>query len=172
MKKKKISSRRAAIPVRALDFVMYSTKNTRRARAFYQKLFGFKRGSEWNDFWSEFATEPLTLCINGTGNKRHPEWDWSGPACIALAVDDVRAAIDICRRRRVKIGFACTHAKTGRQVKPAVQVRREIARRLSSTTGQIEDYTGITTDGQRNGAATDRTVLDQRLFSLRSIDLE
>src|SRR2546430_13100252 len=36
-------------------------------------------------------------------NKRHPEWDWSGPACVALAVDDVRAAIDICRRHRVKV---------------------------------------------------------------------
>ena len=90
MKKKKISSRRAAVPVRALDFVMYNTKNIRRARAFYQKLFGLKRGHEWNDFWSEFATEPLTLSLNGTGHKRHPEWDWSGPACVALAVDDVR----------------------------------------------------------------------------------
>jgi len=103
MKKKKISSRRAAIPVRALDFVMYTTKNIRRARTFYQKLFGLKRGHEWNDFWSEFATEPLTLCLNGTGHKRHPEWDWSGPTCVALAVDDVRTAIDICRRHRVKI---------------------------------------------------------------------
>jgi catechol 2,3-dioxygenase-like lactoylglutathione lyase family enzyme len=66
MKKKNISSRRAAIPVRALDFVMYNTKNIRRARAFYQKLFGLKRGEEWNDFWSEFATEPLTFSLNGT----------------------------------------------------------------------------------------------------------
>jgi predicted enzyme related to lactoylglutathione lyase len=49
------------------------------------------------------ATEPLTLCLNGTGHKRHPEWDWSGPACVALAVDDVRTAIDICRRHRVKV---------------------------------------------------------------------
>ena len=103
MRKKKISSRPAAIPVRALDFVMYNTKNMRRARAFYQKLFGLKRGEEWNDFWSEFATEPLTFSLNGTGHKRHPEWDWSGPACVALAVDDVRAAIDICRRHRVKV---------------------------------------------------------------------
>ena len=52
MRKKKISSHRAAIPVRALDFVMYNTKNIRRARAFYQKLFGLNRGHEWNDFWS------------------------------------------------------------------------------------------------------------------------
>jgi len=50
VKKKSISSRRAAIPVRAIDFVMYNTKNIRRAREFYQKLFGLKRGAEWSDF--------------------------------------------------------------------------------------------------------------------------
>jgi len=75
VKKKSISSRRAAIPVRAIDFVMYNTENIRRAREFYQKLFGLKRGAEWSDFWSEFATEPVTLCLNGSGHKRHPEWD-------------------------------------------------------------------------------------------------
>src|SRR5438128_1414339 len=75
MKKKRISSRRAAIPVRAIDFVMYNTKNIHRAREFYQRLFGLKRGAEWSDFWSEFTTEPVTFCLNGTGHKRHPEWD-------------------------------------------------------------------------------------------------
>jgi predicted enzyme related to lactoylglutathione lyase len=92
-----------AIRVRALDFVMYNTKDIRQTRAFYQKLFGFKRGAEWTDWWSEFRTSPLTLCLNGTDHSRQPEWDWSGPACAALPVDDVPAAIAICRKRRVKI---------------------------------------------------------------------
>src|SRR5947208_13657993 len=100
MRKKNISSRGAAIPVRALDFVMYHTKNIRRARAFYQKLFGLKRGEEWNDFWSEFAAEPLTFSLNGTGIKSHPEWGRSGAACVGLAVADVRAAIGICYGHR------------------------------------------------------------------------
>jgi predicted enzyme related to lactoylglutathione lyase len=43
------------------------------------------------------------LCLNGSGHKRHPKWDWSGPACVALAVDDMRAAVDVCRKHRVKI---------------------------------------------------------------------
>ncbi len=102
-KRPTLSSPRAPIQVRALDFAMYNTKNLRRTRAFYQKLFGFKRGDEWNDWWSEFATEPLTFCLNGTKHPRRPEWDWSGPACVALAVDDVRAAIAVCRKRRVKV---------------------------------------------------------------------
>lgn len=98
-----ISSRRALIPVRALDFVMYNTPDIRASRAFYQQLFGFKRGEEWNDWWSEFKTEPLTFCLNGTKHERRPEWDWSGAACLALAVDDVPAAIAKCRKRGVKI---------------------------------------------------------------------
>lgn len=98
-----LSKRGAPIPVRALDFVMYNTKNLRATRAFYQGLFGLKRGDEWNDWWSEFATEPLTLCLNGTDHHTHKDWDWSGPACVALAVDDVPAAIETCRRRGVKV---------------------------------------------------------------------
>lgn len=102
-KRKTISSAKAVIPVRAVDFVMYNTKDIRATRTFYQKLFGLRRGHEWNDFWSEFATEPLTLCLNGPARSRDPKWDWAGPACIALAVDDVPAAIAQCRRRGVKV---------------------------------------------------------------------
>jgi predicted enzyme related to lactoylglutathione lyase len=91
------------VPIRAVDFVMYCAKDLRRTRAFYQKLFGLKRGPEWNDFWSEFATEPLTLCLNGPSSRRDPMWNWAGPACVAFAVDDVRAAIAACKRRRVRV---------------------------------------------------------------------
>lgn len=102
-KPKTISGRGALIPVRALDFVMYNTKDIRKTRAFYQKLFGFKKGEEWNDWWSEFHTTPLTLCLNGTEHERHPEWDWSGPACVAMAVDDVPTAIAKCRKKGVTV---------------------------------------------------------------------
>jgi predicted enzyme related to lactoylglutathione lyase len=101
--KKTRRKRRAPIPVRALDFVMYNTKNIRATRRFYQTLFGFEKGEEWTPWWSEFATEPITLCLNGTTHDTRKEWDWSGPACVALAVDDVRAAVAVCRKRRVKI---------------------------------------------------------------------
>ena len=101
--KKFLSSRRAVIPVRALDFVMYNTKDMRRTRAFYQKIFGFRRGDEWTEFWSEFATEPLTFCLNSTSKTIRPEWNWLGTPCVALAVDDVSSAIAKCRKRRVKI---------------------------------------------------------------------
>jgi len=99
-----ISSQKALIPVRALDFVMYNTKEMKATRAFYQKLFGFKRGHEWSEFWSEFDTAPLTFCLNdGTSRAGDPKWDWDGAACVALAVDDVPAAIEKCRKQGVKI---------------------------------------------------------------------
>jgi predicted enzyme related to lactoylglutathione lyase len=102
--KKTISSAKAIIPVRALDFVMYNTKDMAGTRAFYQKLFGFKQGGEWESFWSEFDTSPLTLCLNdGTSRKGDPKWDWDGAACVALAVDDVPDAIAKCRQQGVKI---------------------------------------------------------------------
>jgi predicted enzyme related to lactoylglutathione lyase len=102
---RKTSSRRRppAVPVRAVDFVMYCTKNMRRARAFYQELFGLKKGGEWNDFWSEFRTAPVTLCLNGPAPRRRPKWNWQGPACLALAVDDVPEAVAACRQRGVKV---------------------------------------------------------------------
>jgi predicted enzyme related to lactoylglutathione lyase len=102
-KPKSISGKKAVIPVRALDFVMYSAKDMRKTRAFYQKIFGFKRGHEWSEFWSEFDTEPLTLCLNSTSKTIRPEWNWTGTPCVALAVDDVPKAVAKCRKRGVKI---------------------------------------------------------------------
>ena len=97
------SRRRPPVPIRGVDFVMYCTKHMRRTRDFYQKLFGLKKGPEWNDFWSEFRTAPVTLCLNGPVSKRHPEWNWQGAACLAFAVDDVPAAVAACRKRGVQV---------------------------------------------------------------------
>jgi len=95
--------RKVPVPIRAVDFVMYNTKNIRRTRAFYQKLFGLKKGEEWNDWWSEFHTEPISVCLNGNADSHDPVWDWHGPACVAFAVDDVPAAIAACRKHKVTV---------------------------------------------------------------------
>ena len=99
--KRPTSTRKPLVPVRAVDFIMYCTRDMRRTRKFYQELFGLKRGGEWNDFWSEFKTSPVTLCLNGPSKR--PGWNWQGPAAIALAVADIHKAIEACRRRKVKI---------------------------------------------------------------------
>src|SRR5437879_5516516 len=74
-RKKKV---RAAIPIRAVDFVMCCTRHPKKTRVWYQKLFGLSRGEEWNEFWSEFATEPVTLCLNGPNKSNDPAWGLVG----------------------------------------------------------------------------------------------
>jgi len=99
------SARRSAapIPVRGIDFVMYCARDVGKTRSWYQALFGLTKGGEWTKFWSEFATQPVALCLNGPNRSRNDKWTWSGPAAVALAVDDIHAAAEACRRRRVKI---------------------------------------------------------------------
>lgn len=103
MKKKRASRGKAPIPIRAVDFVMYCARDAKKLRAWYQRLFGLKRGEEWNEFWSEFSTEPVSLCLNGPNRTGRAEWEWSGSAAVALAVDDIQAAAAACRKRRVRI---------------------------------------------------------------------
>src|SRR5580704_11511669 len=91
------------ISIRAVDFVIYCAKDSLKLRSWYQNVFGLKRGKEWHEFWSEFATEPLTLCINGPNRSKKEEWEWSGSAAIALAVDDIHQAAMACRRRKIRI---------------------------------------------------------------------
>ncbi|PWU13712.1 MAG: glyoxalase [Verrucomicrobia bacterium] len=92
---------RPPVPVRAVDFVMYSSRDMRKTRKFYQELFGLKRGGEWNDSWSEFRTAPITLCLNGP--SKTPGSKWQGTPALALAVEDIHSAIAACRARKVRI---------------------------------------------------------------------
>jgi len=105
-KRKQLRARlrpKTPIPIRAVDFVMYCAQDSLKLRSWYQKMFGFRRGEEWNEFWSEFATEPLTFCINGSNRTKDKKWEWAGSAAIALAVDDIHRAAAVCRKRKVRI---------------------------------------------------------------------
>ena len=93
----------APIPIRAVDFVVYCAGDSKKLRSWYAKTFGLKRGEEWNEFWSEFATKPVSLCINGPNRTKKPQWDWAGSAAIALAVANIHEAARACRRKRIKI---------------------------------------------------------------------
>ena len=103
MKKARPRKSKAPIPVRGVDFVMYCAREPLKLRSWYAKLFGLKRGEEWNRFWSEFATEPVSLAINGPNQTGKPEWDWQGSPAIALAVADIHAAARACQRRKIRV---------------------------------------------------------------------
>ena len=94
---------RGAIPIRAVDFVMYCARNPKKTRAWYQNIFGFAPGEEWNEIWSEFATEPVTFCLNAPNKAERKEMNWDGAPAIAFAVQDIHQAAAICRKRRIPI---------------------------------------------------------------------
>ena len=93
---------RGAIPIRAVDFVMYCAGHPKKTRAWYQKIFGFSPGEEWNEFWSEFRTEPVTFCLNGP-SRRGAKWNWDRPPAVAFAVSDIHEAAAICRKRKIPV---------------------------------------------------------------------
>ena len=91
--------KKIAIKVRAVDFMVYNVSSMRRAKKFYHDVLGLKRGGEYASFWAEYATRPLTVCLNAPSRRSK----WRGPPAIALAVDDVYKAVERLRTRGVKI---------------------------------------------------------------------
>ncbi len=84
--------------VRALDFVVYNVPDMKQAKAFYHDVLGLRRGDEYTNTWAEFSTEPLTLCLC----KPDPG-PWEGSTAVALAVDDVYAAVEELRAKGIQV---------------------------------------------------------------------
>jgi len=101
--KSKRKKAKPPVSIRAVDFVMYCARDSKSLRRWYQNLFGLKRGDEWNEYWSELTTEPVTFCINGPNQTKDKKWEWSGPPAIAFAVHDIHAAAAACKKRKVRI---------------------------------------------------------------------
>jgi predicted enzyme related to lactoylglutathione lyase len=108
---KRATGPKAAIPVTAVDFVMHNARDLKKLRSWYQKTFGFRRGEEWHDAWSEFATEPVSFCLNGPAKKELKSGIWTDGAVMALAVPDVVAAAKACRRRKIPLLFGPIETK-------------------------------------------------------------
>jgi predicted enzyme related to lactoylglutathione lyase len=96
-------SQKIPIPVRVVDFVMYSTRNMEKLRAWYQEVFGLQPGGGWHKSWSEFATEPVSLCLNGPGPDDKDANRWGSNGAIAFAVADIHAAERECRKKRIPV---------------------------------------------------------------------
>ena len=86
---------------KAIDFVMYSVPDTKRAYDFYKDTLGLDfELIEEGKFWTEFDSPPVAFALVGPGED---EWNWTGTPAIALAVDDIHAAVDELRAKDVKI---------------------------------------------------------------------
>src|ERR1700722_8843863 len=103
MKTKNPLKKKPAIPVTAVDFVVYNSTNVVKLRAWYQKTFGLGRGGEWHKGWSEFNTEPVAVCLNAPSAEERKAGIWAQNGAVALAVPDIHSAAKACQRRKIKI---------------------------------------------------------------------
>jgi lactoylglutathione lyase len=90
------------VNTKAIDFVMYSVPDMKEAYSFYKDTLGLDFPLvEEGKFWTEFDSSPvaLALCVPRSKGK----YDWKGGPAVALAVDDVYAAMDELRAKGVKI---------------------------------------------------------------------
>ncbi|HEX2037619.1 MAG TPA: VOC family protein [Chloroflexota bacterium] len=83
--------------VRAIDFVAYHVRDVQQAVAFYRDTLGIADGLLVTaQTWTEFDTHPVTLAL--------VKWDeHPGVAAVALAVEDVRLAIEEVRTKGVRV---------------------------------------------------------------------
>ena len=86
--------------VRAVDFYYYQVSDMERAIAFYGGTLGFplakREGPHWTEF--EIGTATLVLAVSPPEHSRPP-----GSGTVALAVDDVAAAVAELRAQGVPI---------------------------------------------------------------------
>ena len=84
--------------VRAIDFVVVNVSDVPRAAAFYRDTLGLDFPLvEESLRWQEFQTEPVAFALRE--DKGNP----GANAAIALAVDDVSAAVEELRAKGVKV---------------------------------------------------------------------
>lgn len=91
---------------KAIDFVVYDVSDLKRAVAFYRDTLGLKldyANEEWG--WAEFDVKPVALALDANpfegalqGGPPRP-----GGAVVALAVEDVKAAVEGLRGKGVTI---------------------------------------------------------------------
>ncbi len=84
--------------IKAVDFVMYHVSDLKRGIDFYQNVLGLKPYGEPGEAWAEFEAGNVTLDI-GTFSQE----DIGKAACLGLAVDDVKQAVEELRAKGVKV---------------------------------------------------------------------
>jgi predicted enzyme related to lactoylglutathione lyase len=86
------------VKVRAIDFVVVNVSDMERSAAFYRETLGLDFPmNEDGPVWKEFDTPPVALAL-----FREPS-DPGKNALIALAVEDVAAALEELRGKGVKV---------------------------------------------------------------------
>jgi len=90
--------------VRGADFVLYQVSDMDRSIAFYRDVLGMELEGHFEEFaWAEFKAEPTTLALFDPAKSQPGSTPRTGGASIALAVEDVGAAVAELKARGVPI---------------------------------------------------------------------
>ena len=88
--------------VKGIDYISVAVTDMHRALAFYRDFLGLPlQQLILEDSWAEFATEPVTLVVQTTDGF-FPKGS-EGGSLLALAVDDVQAALEEAEQAGVPV---------------------------------------------------------------------
>jgi catechol 2,3-dioxygenase-like lactoylglutathione lyase family enzyme len=89
---------------RAIDYVQYGVSSLARALPFYRDLLGMQLlGEPAGGAWQELQVGATTLALSAPPYGQPPHPDCRGGGTIAVAVADVRAAVEHLRSRGVPV---------------------------------------------------------------------
>lgn len=94
---------RTPLPTRAVDYVVYSVSDLDRSVAFYRDVLGLPFDYIYEGWWAEFNVPPVSVALCGPPVGTAPRPGYRGGATIALAVPDLRDAVEDLRERGVAI---------------------------------------------------------------------
>jgi len=90
--------------VRGTDFVVYQVSDVDKSIAFYRDTLGMVLEEHFEEFgWAEFTATPTTLALVDPAKFEAGAKPRPGGASIALAVDDVKAAVDELEGKGIKV---------------------------------------------------------------------
>lgn len=85
--------------IRGVDFVLYNVSDYAKSVSFYKDVLGLKLIDEYGGFWAEFEAGMATIAISTHGPI--PEKNYKGGATIALAVENVKSALEELKSKGV-----------------------------------------------------------------------
>lgn len=92
------------IAPRAVDYVVFGVSSPERAVSFYRDTLGLvPLGEASGGPWQEFQVGATTLAISAPPLGEPPQAGYKGGATVALAVEDVAAAVAALRGRGVPV---------------------------------------------------------------------
>jgi predicted enzyme related to lactoylglutathione lyase len=94
---------RAPLSTRGVDYVFYSVSDLDRSVAFYRDVLGLPFDYIYEGWWAEFNVQPVSVALCGPPAGTAPQPGDRGGATVALAVPDVREAVEDLRERGVII---------------------------------------------------------------------